>query len=103
MTSDQIEDIWERYLQEGMPLSLKGVELLHPDLLLHPNLRLSGFLKLASMLKRPNYFPIHPAGDDLRLADFHLLKEDIKEEDVIYLFRCGIIPDVMSSCFIVPV
>ena len=97
MTSDQIEDIWERYLQEGMPLNLKGDELLHP------NLRLSGFLKLASMLKRPNYFPIYPAGDDLRLADFHLLKEDIKEEDVIYLFRCGIIPDVMSSCFIVPV
>lgn len=73
-------------------------ETIPADKRLHPNRDLCGLLKVASLMIDPEKFDMHAEHDVVYLAHEGEIREDITDEDVIYLKACGIFYDSEFEC-----
>lgn len=65
---------------------------------LHPNRELCGLLKVAALMKTPKDFSICATHDEIYLVSADELRDDMTEEDVLYLHRCGVRWDSSHDC-----
>lgn len=84
---DELKNMFGRSLHE----TFRNFNLIPNDQRLHSNRKLCGMLKVTSLLKRPdkfNCFITH--GNILCLAEVGALIDNVTQQDVVYMQRCGL-------------
>lgn len=85
MISERLAELFEKHADE-----FNEFERIPESERLHPSATLSAMLKTASLIRHPASFGIGSGHEVIYLADLDEIKDDITDDDVLYLRRCGV-------------